>query len=283
LRMLQLRGLYFLGLVILGACFSSVAFATTDDSGAKIAWGYKGNIGPEFWGRLNSHFAICGSGKSQSPIDISKNDIEVSNTLTLHYQAAPMVLMDNGITDLTLGSKQTIFNDGHTIQVNFHDPKIRELIMYQGEQYHLIQFHFHSPSENQLNGDSAPLEIHFVHQGKNGKVVVIGVLVKGGAPNAALKTILDHIPEADGKEHVVQGEMINPVNLFPVDNDYYSFLGSLTTPPCSEGLQWIVMSSTVTASPAQIATLRKAIGGSNARSVQPLNNRIIAYSQVKKP
>jgi carbonic anhydrase len=261
--------------------FSGHIEAAVDDSSVKIAWGYKGHTGPEFWGRLSPHFLLCGEGTSQSPINISKNDVEVANTLTLHYQTAPLIIVDDGDTSLMIGNKQIIFNDGHTIQINFHGNSNKEFISYQGNKYQLKQFHFHSPSENQLNGDSAPLEIHFVHQGEKGKVVVIGVLVKGGSANPELQTIIDHLPMADGKEHVVAGVKINPKDIFPLDNDYYSFSGSLTTPPCTEGLQWIVMAGTINASPAQIATIRKALGGSNARAVQPLNNRVIAYSLGK--
>lgn len=263
-------------LLIVG--FSAPLLAATNDSGATITWGYKGGIGPEFWGRLNPQFILCGKGKAQSPINISQNDVEVANKLTLHYQPSPLILMDDGFTELNIGNNRTIINDGHTIQVNFHDPKRQESITYAGNQYQLLQLHFHSPSENELNSESAPLEIHFVHQGENGRVVVIGVLVKGGSLNPALQVITEHLPEPDGKEHVIKGELINPQDLFPLDHDYYSYMGSLTTPPCTEGLQWIVMAGTITASPAQIATIRQAIGGSNARSVQPLNGRVVAYA-----
>jgi carbonic anhydrase len=267
-----------IALIAIGFCDSVIA--AVDDSAIQTSWGYKGNVGPEFWGRLNPNFRVCGEGKSQSPINILRNDVEVANTLNLHYQLVPMIIMDDGDTTLTIGHQQTIINDGHSVQINFHDNN--EFITYEGNKYFLIQFHFHSPSENQLNSESTPLEIHFVHQGMNGQVVVIGVLIKGGGVNPVLAKIIQHLPIPDGKEHMIPSETINPRNLFPIDNDYYSFIGSLTTPPCTQGLQWIVMASTLTASPAQIAILRRAIGGSNMRYVQPLNNRTIAYSLEKK-
>jgi carbonic anhydrase len=189
--------------------------------------------------------------------------------------------MENGLTELNIGGNQAIINDGHTIQANFHAKPVLESIRYAGNTYQLLQLHFHSPSENELNGESAPLEIHFVHQGPDGKVVVVGVLVKGGSFNPTLQSIIDHLPQPDGKEYIVDNEMINPQDLFPLDHDYYSFIGSLTTPPCLQGLEWIVMAGTITASPGQIAIIRKAIGGSNARAVQPLNHRVIAYSMGK--
>jgi len=262
--------------VLLLTCASASAFAATNDAGAKVAWSYKGSTGPEFWGRLSPDFLLCGKGKSQSPINITKNDLEKANSLSLHYQSAPLFLMEDGLTTLTLGSTQTIINDGHTLQVNFHGDE--ESISYAGNTYHLVQFHFHSPSENEINGEAAPLEIHFVHQGANGSVAVIGVLVKGGESNPALQAIINHLPAADGKEYAIKNETINPIDFFPLDHDYYSFMGSLTTPPCTEGLQWLVMASTITATPAQIATIRHAINGPNTRAVQPLNGRLITYS-----
>lgn len=275
---------YFWLILMTAVFFSTALLAATNDSGIKTQWGYRGHTGPEFWGRLSPHFLLCGEGTSQSPINISKNDIQTANTLSLHYEPAPLVIMDDGNTELTIGTTQTIFNDGHTIQINFSGKQQRhanDFINFRGDTYQLVQFHFHSPSENQLNGDSAPLEMHFVHQGKKGKVLVIGVLIKGGGANPDLQDIIDHLPVADGKAHAIPGQTVSPSHLFPLDNDYYSFQGSLTTPPCTEGLQWVVMASTITASPAQIATIRKALGGTNARAVQPLNNRVIAYSPGK--
>ena len=254
------------------------AHAAVNESSMKVTWGYKGSIGPEFWGRLSPEFILCGKGKEQSPVNIAQNDQEAPNTLSMKYTPAPMFIMEDGATNLLIGEHQLVVNDGHTVQVNFHQDGPPEYVIYKGEKYRLVQFHFHSPSENQLNGEAAPLEVHFVHQSDNGKVLVIGVLVKGGAANPALETIIQHIPAADGKEYAVKDAKIFPADLMPLDNDHYSFPGSLTTPPCTEGLQWVVMAATVTASPAEIATIRHAIGGSNARAVQPLNNRAIKYS-----
>jgi carbonic anhydrase len=248
---------------------------------AAANWGYKGNVGPEFWGRLSPAYKLCAEGKSQSPIDIAKNDASAVNTLVLHYQEAPLIEMKDGKTQLLIGDKKTIFNDGHTIQVNYRSNE-NEWVSYESHKYQLRQFHFHSPSESQINGESASLEIHFVHQGDHGRVLVVGVLINGGDENPVLQTIIDHFPTvADGKEHVISGVKLNPQDLFPLDSDYYSFMGSLTTPPCTEGLHWVVMASHITASPAQIAEIRQALGGANARAVQSLNGRKITYSQGK--
>ena len=199
------------------------------------------------------------------------------------YQAAPMIIMENGITDLMVGGMQTLINDGHSVQLNFPASQSDEFIVLGDKSYHLVQFHFHSPSENMLHKESFPLEIHFVHQSDDGELAVIGVFVEDGqaGPNPVLQEIVDHLPNDQGQEHTIQGERINPAHLLPTKRDYYSFNGSLTTPPCSQNVQWIVMAHPITASSAQIVRLRREMGGANARPVQPLNGRVISYSEMK--
>ncbi len=265
---------------IISACLLSFsAFADVDNSSIKVAWGYKGNTGPERWGQLNPAFALCAGGKSQSPINIIKKVQNTPFDLTLHYQSAPMEIVDDGITNLMIGNTQTIIRDGHGVQINFKPHFPAESITYNGKDYRLIQFHIHSPSENEWQSQSFPLEIHFVHQGEKGQLAVIGVFVKSGIANPTLQKMIDHLPNEMGKEQDIEHVSINPINLMPVKKKYFSFMGSLTTPPCSEGVQWIVMSDMITASPSQILLLRKASGGGNARHVQPLNKRKIYYSE----
>jgi len=152
--------------------------------------------------------------------------------------------------------------------------KAKETITYAGNEYELVQFHFHSPSETLWHQQSFPLEIHFVHQGKDGKAAILAVLIKGGNANPTLEQILNHLPKEQRKEIPVPGVGVDPSALLPADQRYYAFMGSLTSPPCSEGFQWIVMPSPITASPAQILRVRQETHGTNARPVQPLNNRV---------
>ncbi len=265
--------------VVLSLClFSFSAFAQVNDSSVKVSWSYKGNTGPDRWGQLNPAFAICARGKSQSPIDFMTTNLKTPYALTIHYQTAPLEIVEDGFTSLMIGNTKTIVNDGHTVQVNFKTTP-SEFISYQGNNYPLVQFHVHSPSEHELHNATFPLEIHFVHQGVNGQLVVLGVFVESGKANPELQKILDHLPKEKGKEQDIVGETINPGNLIPANKDYFSYMGSLTTPPCTEGVQWIVMSGTITASPAQILLLRKETGGGNARSVQPLFKRKVFYSK----
>ena len=260
--------------------YSTHVFAKTNDAAAKVKWGYEGKIGPQHWGQLDPAFAICANGQTQSPINISPETITKNTVLNLNYQAAPMLIVDDGITELLIGKTQTIFNDGHTIQLNFaHDAD--EKITYNGNAYWLVQFHIHTPGENKWQGQSFPMEIHFVHQSEDGLVVVISVFVRNGKENPAFKKIVAHVPKRPGAIMTIKGENINPIDLMPVRQDFYGFTGSLTTPPCTEGVQWLVMAEPITASAVQIAKLKRAINGDNARPVQPLHGRQIFWA-IKK-
>jgi carbonic anhydrase len=266
-------------LLTLSVCLNPI-YADTNNAAVKVKWGYSGNIAPDQWGKLDPSFAVCANGKEQSPINITQKVRLATSALTIHYQPAPLTIMDNGTTELQLGQTQTIINDGHTIQVNFSDQASREFINWQGQAYRLVQFHIHAPSETTVQGKAFPLEIHFVHQGTNGHVAVLAVFVETGAANPALQAIIDHVPTVVGKEQTIPGAQIDPANLLPANHTYYSFAGSLTTPPCTEGLQWLVLATPITASPAQIIALGQAIHAPNARPTQPLNNRDITLSKL---
>lgn len=259
------------------SCLSSVVLAGIDSSGISIQWGYKGNIGPERWGQLSPAFQKCSMGKEQSPINITKSNQESKVALRTQYHPSEAYVMEDGATDLLLDKERFLVNTGHGVQLNFH-ANSNEIVTLNNDVYRLIQFHFHSPSEDRLYGQSFPLEIHFVHQSDKGKVAVIGVFVKAGSENKTIKPMIDLLPIAKGKEMLVPNAKFNPAELLPETNTYYTFAGSLTTPPCNEGLQWVVLPVAITASPAQIAVIRKESGGMNARPIQPLNHRKIYYS-----
>ena len=263
-------------IVLAGMALGCQAGAAVNDSGAKEDWSYVGTTGPAHWGMLSTVFEACDIGKTQSPIDIGRRIVDAKFDLNMHYHPSPMVIGEDMDTRLDISNKQTIVNMGHGLQLNFHGDR-RELVAYNGQEYELIQLHFHSPSETLWHKQSFPLEIHFVHQGKN-DVLVIAVFVKGGGENEVLKTILAHVPDDKKQEHAVKGVSVNPAGLLPEDLRYYAFDGSLTTPPCTEGIHWLVLKQPVTASPAQILNIRKASGGTNARPVQPLNGRTIYYA-----
>lgn len=237
-----------LSLAILSAMTQSVMA-----SGHGAHWGYEGKEAPEHWGNLSAEYALCGSGKNQSPINIT-NTLEADTpTITFHYQA-------NG---------NEVINNGHTIQVNFAAGSDMEL---NGHTYHLKQFHFHTPSENQIDGKSYPIEGHLVHADDKGNLAVIGVMFAEGTANDVISQAWSKMPaKADGKAKL--DTPINAAGLLPNDQDYYRFNGSLTTPPCSEGVTWLVMKQPMSISTEQVTQFSKTIGHANNRPIQAINAR----------
>ncbi|WP_394953879.1 carbonic anhydrase [uncultured Helicobacter sp.] len=213
-------------------------------------WGYNEHNGPSKWGE---QYPEC-NGKEQSPINIlTKNATSANNTLSLAYK------MDS----------KNIINNGHSVQVNFTQ---KGGITYQGKEYKLVQLHFHTPSENTIDNVVYPLEMHLVHNDADGGLLVIGVLFEEGKAHSELQKIIANAPKKSG----ASGKLtrINPENLLPKSRAYYAFDGSLTTPPCSQKVQWVVLGEPISASKKQIDALHK-IMHDNSRDVQPLNGREI--------
>jgi carbonic anhydrase len=236
-----------LGLGVLLACAN--AWAVTPDT----HWDYSGEAGPENWAKLTPEFGAC-AGKNQAPVDL---------TGFVEADLAPLQL------SYTAGASKVV-NTGHTVQV-IYEPGSH--LTLNGRQYDLLQFHFHMPSENQIKGQSYPLEGHLVHADKNGNLAVIALMFKDGERNAALARFWNALPTAG------QTQQITPIadvtELLPSSLDYYRFNGSLTTPPCTEGVRWLVLKQPVVASHEQIEALKKAVGHTNNRPLQPLNARIV--------
>jgi carbonic anhydrase len=225
------------------------------------AWTYEGEgaEGPEHWGDLKAEYAVCKTGKEQSPIDI--RDVTATKLPAVHfaYQSAPL----------------KIINNGHTIQVNVAPGSF---LTVGGERYELKQFHFHHPSEERLQGKSYDMVVHLVHANSQGKLAVVAVLLKEGNANSALAEIWPRIPKTERKEEEIAGVQFNPADLLPHDTGYYAYAGSLTTPPCTEGVRWIVLKTPVDISEAQIDRF-VGIYPNNARPIQPINGRIVKESQ----
>lgn len=220
-------------------------------------WGYEGHAGPEHWGELSENFATCSSGKQQSPIDIQSS--AASNNLdniVFNYQSiSPEVL-----------------NNGHTIQANYAAGSGIEV---NGKHYDLLQFHFHTPSENTVDGKPYNMEMHLVHKSKDGQLAVVGVFMKQGDQNDVLQKLWDNMPQKSGEKKQLQDVKLSALELLPTKRSYSHFAGSLTTPPCSEGVNWFVMDKPIELSAAQIKKFADTIG-ENARPTQPLNDRTIA-------
>lgn len=223
----------------------------------KPHWGYTGDAGPEYWGRLSVEFTTCSSGKNQSPINLA-NMIEAELAeIAFDYRSVPL----------------RIVNNGHTLQVNC--PKGGRITV-DGHSYNLLQFHFHSPSENQINGRSFPLEAHLVHSDDHGKLAVIAVMFYAGhKANQFLDTIWKYMPTEVGRENLLAHVNVNAMVLLPRDTAYYRYSGSLTTPPCSEGVLWMVMKNAVEVSSEQVEAFRALMGHANNRPIQPIFSRAV--------
>lgn len=217
-------------------------------------WSYEGATGPDHWGDLSPDYAKCKTGSEQSPINITSSVASDLPAIEFHYTESAL----------------KIINNGHTVQVNSDG---RSSMTVGGKQYKLLQFHFHHPSEEQMNGKSHDMVIHLVHQDAEEHKAVIAVLVDQGASNSALKTIFSHLPR-DSEGEVTTGAAINPADLLPKATSYYTFPGSLTTPPCSQGVTWFVLKQPVTVSQDELEQFVR-LYPHNARSVQPLHQRTV--------
>ena len=209
-------------------------------------------------------YAVCSIGNHQSPVDLAADSqTEKLNNLKIKYYP----------------DEPVFYNTGHAVQVNTSlDYKGR--LKVGKEVYPLIQFHFHEPSEHVVNQEVFPAELHFVHVRENGKIAVLGVLIREGAENATLQTILDNMPYAPEEENADTGIKIDPLSLLPQNRkDYYALAGSLTTPPCSEGVNWYVLTEPITVSESQLGQL-KAFYSNNARDVQDLNGRSVSNKKM---
>lgn len=225
-----------------------------------VTYEYEGENGPEHWSELCVDYTDCG-GKVQSPIDI-KGAVD----------DAALPLIPQSYTS----TATHIVNKGHTIQFNFDSGSS---IVVNGETYDLLQFHSHTHSEHTVNGVAAPMEIHFVHKNATtGKLAVIGVLIEEGAENAVLKNFVDHLPATKDATYEAAGTF-NALDLMPSDKSYFTYAGSLTTPPCSEIVTWIVMEHPIEASAAQIHDF-EALEHENARPVQALEGRAIKHHKA---
>ncbi|NOU24076.1 MAG: carbonic anhydrase family protein [Methylotenera sp.] len=221
----------------------------------KPHWTYEGKEGPESWGKLSPEFATCDVGRNQSPINIEE---------TMHATLKPLKAIQKF-------AAKDIFNNGHTVQINF---KEGNMLALDNAAFQMKQVHFHSPSENTIRGKSFPLEAHFVHADAKGNLTVIGVMYTEGKANTALAKLWEQLPNEISEPIELKNRVI-PSDLIPENRSYYRFSGSLTTPPCSEGVRWLLMKNPLTVSKEQIEAFKHAVHHNNNRPVQALNGRVI--------
>lgn len=220
-------------------------------------WSYEGDSGPANWSKINVDWAKCGNGSRQSPIDIRDGMKVELEQISFDYHPSSFNVVDNG----------------HTVQVGVSGGNY---ITVQNRMFELQQFHFHRPSEERINGKAFEMVVHLVHRDAEGRLAVLALLLERGAPQATIQTVWNNLP-LEKFETMQPTILLDPAEMLPARRDYYTYMGSLTSPPCSEGVLWLVMKQPVQASPAQMALFSR-LYPLNARPIQPGNGRIIKES-----
>ncbi len=243
-------------IVFCGVCVGYVAM--TQEHPAH-EWGYSGSEGPSHWGELNPEFAACKTGHRQSPINIVSAKSAPLPAIQFEYKPSAL----------------HIINNGHTIEVEYAPGSF---IRIGDKRYELKQFHFHHPSEETIKGKRFPMELHLVHVDADGNWAVVSVLLEEGSANPLIETLWGLAPPKGGPEKSDDKLQINAADLLPANHSYFAFLGSLTTPPCTEGVSWFVLETPVTISSKQVATFAKFYPY-DERPTQSLNGRIVLESK----
>jgi carbonic anhydrase len=258
---IRLVKLFVAAIALLISCYP----ANAQQAAAKTApWGYAGSDGPDHWGDLDAAYAACKTGQHQSPLDIDDPVVEQNLApIRFDYKLSPL----------------KIVNTGETIRIDYQKGSS---IIINGVSLPLVQFHFHHPSETEINGRKYDMELHLVHQdAAAGRTAVVSILIKNGSESALLRDLLAHAPRKPNGAADLKKIVINAADFLPSDQNYYVFDGSLTTPPCSENVKWYVLKTPIEASAAQIEAFAK-LYPDNARPVQPLNGRTVLESDFKK-
>jgi carbonic anhydrase len=243
-------------LVFCGVC---VPYAGIAQEHPAHEWGYSGSEGPAHWGELNPDFAECKTGLRQSPVDIAKVQSADLPPIQFEYKPAPL----------------HIINNGHTIEIDYAPGSF---VRIGNKRFELKQFHFHHPSEETIKGKRFPMELHLVHADAKGHLAVVSVLLEEGSANPLIETLWALAPKTAGPEKINDSLQINAADLLPANRSYYAFFGSLTTPPCTEGVSWFVLETPATLSKIQVSTFA-AIYPYDERPTQSLNGRTVLVSK----
>ncbi|QKN80275.1 carbonic anhydrase [Scandinavium goeteborgense] len=220
-------------------------------------WSYAGEGDPDHWSQLSDEYKTCQQGMNQSPIDITHTMETHLQPLVTHYGTGPDIILNNG----------------HTIQATV-DPKADDSITLDGQHYTLQQFHFHAPSENTVRGKHSAMEMHLVHKNAAGEIAVVAVMFDVGQANSELDKLWKVMPEKAESDAVLKASPdIN--SLLPADRTYWRFSGSLTTPPCSEGVTWLVLKHPLTLSETQLEKFTHTMHHDNNRPTQPMHGRVV--------
>ena len=240
-----------------GAALRSNSAARLGRGSGSAHWSYEGAAGPQTWAALKPEFSLCSSGQRQSPIDIRGGLAVDLDPVRFEYQA----------------SRFTVFDNGHTVQVNLASSNAIEI---GGKRFELQQFHFHRPAEERIDGRQFEMSVHLVHKDEQGRLAVVTVLLEKGPAQPVVQKIWNNLPLERHTESAARGPL-ELAELLPADRRYYTYMGSMTTPPCAEGVQWIVMRQPVTLTAEQIEIFAR-IYPMNARPLQAAAGRRIMQS-----
>lgn len=234
-----------------------------------VSWSYKGKTGPDHWGDLSEAYQLCKNGQSQSPVNINESEVVLDKSLpeiTFSYYSTP----------------KTVLNTGKGIRVTAGR---NNKLVFKRRVYNFKYLEFHLPAEHQLNNEPADMEAQFVHQNEAGDFLIVSTLFKVRQANSALAKLIDQLPKRGDPETIVKTPTTNTTcgiapeigacGLLPINKSYYYYPGSLTKPPCSEDVKWIIMKKRLSVSQKQLDALLEAAGGTNQRPIQPLNQRQI--------
>jgi carbonic anhydrase len=246
------------GLVTAATLFGSAAIVA-QESEQHAHWAYNGKDGPKKWAALDPAYSECKVGHHQSPIDIRHTAKADLPPIQFDYKSSPLTVIDNG----------------HTVMVSYAPGSF---ITVGDHRYQLTQFHFHHPSEEHINGKGFDMVIHLVHTDASGNLAVVAVLLKPGKVNTTLQAVWDHLPKEKDKVEADEGVSINAADLLPVDHGYYTFEGSLTTPPCTEPVTWFVLKSPEEISSGEVERFAR-LYPHDTRPVQKLDGRVIRESK----
>lgn len=235
-------------------------FAESENHGKTLHWSYEGECGPDHWGELIHEYCNANIGDMQSPVGISVTEKAHLETINFHYFPTPL----------------KILNNGHTIQINYG---CGSFITIGNKKYELMQFHFHTPSEHKIHGKSYDMEAHLVHKGVHGELAVIAVLISKGKENAFIKTLWSNFPNEVGKMHTASDVRICASQLLPQNTtSYFTYTGSLTTPPCTEGVNWFILKTPIEVSQVGLNKFT-SLFKHDARPIQPVHGRVIKESE----
>ena len=227
----------------------------------KTPWSYEGARGPEHWGDLDPSYAPCKNGTEQSPINIQSTQKADLPAIHFEYKSGPLYIINNGYT---------------AVRVDYVHSG--DFLVVGDQRYELTQFHFHHPSEEYVHGKQFDMVLHLMHKSADGKIAGVAILLKAGAVNATVGKLWKYMPQTAGDIQEIPGVEVNPAELIPRNAGYYTYAGSQTAPPCTEGVTWYVLKTPIEISAEQISAFAK-LYPHDVRPPQPLNGRVVKESQ----